>query len=139
MSNKATKTCLNCGCALLTPNYPEDGACAAYPIDNASKEGPCCGFADIDMSNFGTVDCCDKWVPRKDGPATQVADSVEPADILEDIARDMYALIGSNLDIPHDVMRKLRHRFDERARAIGEDLSTEPYAKRTAEGVTDEN
>ena len=72
MSNKATKTCLNCGCALLTPNYPEDGACAAYPIDNASKEGPCCGFADIDMSNFGTVDCCDKWVPRKDGPATQV-------------------------------------------------------------------
>ena len=139
MSNKATKTCLNCGCALLTPNYPEDGACAAYPIYNASKEGPCCGFADIDMSNFGTADCCDKWVPRKDGPATQVADSVEPADTLEDIARDMYALIGSNLDIPHDVMRKLRHRFDERARAIGVDLSTEQYAKRTAEGVTDEN
>lgn len=139
MSNKATKTCLNCGCALLTPNYPADDACAAHPIDNAAKEGPRCGFADIDMSSLGTVDCCDKWVPRKDGPATQVADSVEPADTLEDIARDMYALIGSNLDIPHDVMRKLRHRIDERARAIGVDLSTEPCAKRTAEWVTDEN
>lgn len=139
MSNKAIKTCLNCGCALLTPNYPADGACAAHTIDNAAKEGPCCGFADIDMSNFGTVDCFDKWVPRKDGPATQVADSVEPADTLEDIARDMYALIRSSLGIPHDVMYKLRRRFDERLSAIGVDLSAEPYVKRTAEGVSDAN
>lgn len=139
MSNKATKTCLNCGCALLTPNYPADGACAACPIDNAAKEGPCCGFADIDMSNFGTVDCCDKWVPRKNAPATQGAGDTTQGDTLKDVARDMYTLIGSNLDIPHDVMCKLRHRFDERARAIGVDLSTEPYVKRTAEGVSDEN
>ena len=139
MSNKTAKTCLNCGCALLTPNYPADGACAACPIDNAAKEGPCCGFADIDMSNFGTVESCDKWVPRKDGPAIQIADSVEHADTLEDIARDMYALIGSNLDIPLDVKMKLRHRFDERARAVGVDLSTEPYVKRIAEGVSDGN
>lgn len=139
MSNNATKTCLNCGCALLTPNYPADGACAAYPIDNAANEGPCSGFADIDMSNFGTVDCCDKWVPRNGGPAIQVAGPFQTADTLEDIARDMYALIGSSQDIPLDVMCKLRRRFDERARAIGADLSTEPYAKRTAEGVSDEN
>lgn len=139
MSNNAGKTCLNCGCALLTPNYPADGACAACPIDNAAKEGPCRGFADIDMSNFGEVDCCDKWVPRKDGTATQIADPVEPADTLEDIARDMYALIASSLDIPHDVMCKLRRRFDERARAVGVDLSAEPYVKRPAVGVSDEN
>ena len=139
MSNKPTKTCLNCGCALLTPNYPEDGACAAYPIDNASKEGPCCGFADIDMSNFGTVDCCDKWVPRKDGAIIQGAGPCQPADTLEDIARDMYALIGSSLDIPHDVMCKLRRRFDERLSTIGVNLSTQPYVKHTAEGASDDN
>lgn len=139
MSNETTRTCLNCGCALLTPNYPADGACAALPIDNAAKEGSCCGFADIDMSNFGTVDCCDKWVPRNDGPAILVAGLIEHADTLEDIARDMYALIGSSLDIPHDVMCKLSRRFDERARVLGVDLSTEPYVKRTAEGVSGEN
>ena len=139
MSNKATKTCLNCGCVLLTPNYPTDGACAACPIDNAAREGPCCGFADIDMSNFGTVDCCDKWVPRKNAPATQGACDTTQGDTLKDVARDMYALIGTNLDIPHEVMMKLKRRFDERARAIGVDLSTEPYVKRTAEGVSDEN
>ena len=139
MSNKATKTCMNCGCALLTPNDPADGACATHPIENAAKEGPCCGFADIDMSNFGTADCCGKWVPRNDGDAIQVTGPAEPADTLEDIARDMYALIGSSLDIPHDVMCKLRRRFDERARAIGVDLSTESYVKRTAEGASDEN
>lgn len=139
MSDKATKTCVNCGCALLTPSFPADGACAAYPIDNAAKEGPCCGFADIDMNNFGTVDCCDKWVPRKDSALIQGAGSTNQGDTLEDIARDMYALIGSELDIPYDVMRKLKHRFDERARAIGVDLSTEPYVKRAAKVTPDEN
>lgn len=139
MSNKATKTCLNCGCALLTPNYPADGACAACPIDNDAKEGPCCGFADIDMSNFGTVDCCDKWVPRKNAPATQDAGDTTQGDTLKNVARDMYALIGTNLDIPHDVMMKLKRRFEERLNAIGVDLSFEAHTTRTPKETLDEN
>lgn len=71
MSNNAGKTCLNCGCALLTPNYPADGACAACPIDNAAKEGPCCGFADIDMSNFGTVDAATSGCPARTAPSSK--------------------------------------------------------------------
>ena len=65
MSDELSRTCRTCGYALLTPNYPIDAACAMCAIDNASKEGPCCGYGDIDMDNFGNVDCCDKWEPRK--------------------------------------------------------------------------
>ena len=109
-------------------------------IRDSAENGSTSGYAEIDMCNWGLFDHCEDWEPRSgQPPATLCTGSINQADTLEDIARDMYTLIGSNLDIPHDVMCKLRHRFDERARAIGVDLSTEPYVKRTAEGVSDEN
>ena len=135
-----SRTCFNCGNCLQTPNSPATAACSAMLIRDSAENGSTSGYAEIEMCNWGLFDHCEDWAPRSgQPPATQVADPVEPADTLEDIARDMYALIGPNLDIPHDVMCKLRRRFDERARAIGVDLSTEPYVKRTAEGVSDEN
>lgn len=140
LSEEKSRTCFNCGNCLQTPNSLVTAACSAMLIRDSAENGSTSGYAEIDMCNWGLFDHCEDWEPRSgQPPATLCTGSINQADTLEDIARDMYTLIGSNLDIPHDVMCKLRHRFDERARAIGVDLSTGPYAKRTAEGVSDEN
>lgn len=64
MSDEMRRTCRNCASCLMTPDYA-DAACAAKPIENADRYG-FNGYAEIDMENFGDVECCDEWKPRLD-------------------------------------------------------------------------